>query len=239
MLLTQTGWRYKLVCMNITPQDLMERPKRYDSIDGTGEMVFGMMALGFTLLGHLQTVLPAHSMWRNGFAGLLLMYAVLLATIGIMHGVSKAIKKHITWPRTGYVKYRAGGKARKSLWAVMIVVGIVSAAIAAVIGAGLSLLTGYDKQHDWTNCVWMGNVAINMAAYAFWIYRMERHHHWKWLILLFMVLGLVAIALIAPADLLGLWRPMLLFVGLGWIASGIVTLYLYVRHTPPPAPEAE
>jgi drug/metabolite transporter (DMT)-like permease len=85
----------------------------------------------------------------------------------------------------------------------------------------------------------MGAVAIYAAGYAFWIYRMERHHPWKWLVLLFMALGLLAIALIAPADFVGLWRPMLLFVGLTWLGSGGATLYLYIRHTQPPAPEAE
>jgi len=96
-----------------------------------------------------------------------------------------------------------------------------------------------DRRHDWMNLLWMGIVAICVVAYAFWIHRFSREHPWKWLVLLFMALGLLAIALIAPADFVGLWRPMLLFVGLAWIGSGAATLYLYIRHTQAPAPETE
>jgi len=31
----------------------------------------------------------------------------------------------------------------------------------------------------------------------------------------------------------------MLFIGLVWLASGGTTLFLYMRHTQPPAPEAE
>ena len=85
----------------------------------------------------------------------------------------------------------------------------------------------------------MGNVVIFAVGYGYWICRFSREHSWKWFVLLFMALGLFAIALIAPADFKGLWRPMLLFVGLTWLGSGGATLYLYIRHTQPPAPEAE
>jgi membrane-bound ClpP family serine protease len=85
----------------------------------------------------------------------------------------------------------------------------------------------------------MGTVATYVAAYAFWTHRMSREHRWKWLVLLLKGLGLLAIALIAPANFVGLWRPMLFFVGLAWLASGGATLYLFICHTQPPAREAE
>jgi hypothetical protein len=94
-------------------------------------------------------------------------------------------------------------------------------------------------RHDPISFLWMGAVAIYAAGYAFWICRMGREHPWKWLVLLFMALGLLAIALIAPAGFVGLWRPMLLFVGLTWLASGGATLFLYIRRTQPPAPETQ
>jgi MFS family permease len=213
-------------------QNYMDRPKRYDNIDGTGEMAFGLMALGYTFLNYLQAGLPEDSMWRHGFASMLLFFAVILLMFGLILWVPKAIKKRITWPRTGYVARRVGGK---SWWTAM----VGAAAFSAVIAAGVGCLMRFDRRHDWIRLSWMGAVAIYAAGYAFWIYRMERHHPWKWLVLLFMALGLLAIALIAPADFVGLWRPMLLFVGLTWLGSGGATLYLYIRHTQPPAPEAE
>ena len=94
-------------------QNTMERPKKYDNIDGTGEMFFGLMILGFALFGYLQTVLPEHSMWRtNVFAPFLLMYGVLLPTLGFSFLLQRVVKKHLTWPRTGYV-------ARHSVWRLM------------------------------------------------------------------------------------------------------------------------
>ena len=210
----------------------MERPKRYDNIDGTFEMAFGLMTLGFMLLGSLQAILPEDSMWRHGFAGMLMFYAGLLLLLGLLHWGPKAIKKRITWPRTGYVAYRVGGKAR---WTALAAV----AAFSAVIAAGVGCLMRLDRRHDWISLMWIGGVAIYVAGYMFWIYRMEKDHPWKWLVLLFMALGLLAIALIVPGDFVGLWRPMLLFVGLTWLGSGAATLYLYIRHTQPPAPGAE
>ena len=226
MVLTQTSLCGKLDYMKDELRNYMSRPKRYDNIDGTGEILFGLMALGFTLLNYLQAVLP------KGFAGLLIWYAGVLLMLGLMLWVAKAIKKRITWPRTGYVAYP---RDRKSWWKLILIVSVVS----AVIAAGIGCLMRFDRRHDWISLGWMGNVFIYAAGYAFWVFYMGQKHWWKWLVLLFMALGLLAIALIAPADFVGLWRPMLLFVGLTWLASGVATLYLYIRHTKPPTPAAE
>ena len=43
-------------------QNYMGRPKRYNNIDGTGEMGMGIFLLSFALLNYLQTALPAKSM---------------------------------------------------------------------------------------------------------------------------------------------------------------------------------
>lgn len=214
-------------------QNVMEKPKRADSYDGTGEMVFGLMALSYGLLGYVQVALPKNSIWRQGSYGKLLFFAGVLLMLGLMIGVTKVIKKRITWPRTGYVKYRNPG--RKFRWAFPVAVGVFS----AVIAAGLAWLMWFDRRHDWMSLVWMGNVLLYAAGYVYWIYRMERDRPWKWLVLLFMALGLLTIALIAPAGLVGLGQLMLLFVGMVWLGSGGATLYLFIRHNQPPVPEIE
>jgi hypothetical protein len=213
-------------------QNYMDQPKRYNNIDGTGEMAMGLMALGYGLLGCLQAVLPENSMWRHGFNSMVLFFAFILLMFGVLHWGPKAIKKRITWPRTGYVAYRVGGK---SWWTMLAAV----AAFSAIVAVGLGCLMRLDRQRDWMSLMWLGNVVILVAGYGFWICRFSREQPWKWLVLLFMALGLLAIGLIARADFMGLWRPMLLFVGLAWIGSGAATLYLYIRHTQPPAPETE
>jgi drug/metabolite transporter (DMT)-like permease len=234
-VLTQTSLYGKLDYMKDELKEYMDRPKRYDNIDGTGEMAFGLMALGFTLLGYLQTILPKDSFWKRGSSGMLLFFVILLPMFGLILWIPKVIKKRITWPRTGYVKYCVGGKARKSFWAVMAAV----AAVSAIAAACLAWLMRVDSRHDWISLLWLGNVAIYATGYAFWIYRMERNHPWKWLVSLFMALGLLVIGLIGPGNFIEVSRPVTLFVGLTWFGSGMATLYLYIRHNQPPAPEAE
>ena len=50
-------------------QSTLGRLKRYDNIDGTGEMFMGLMILGFTLLAYLQGVVPKNSIWRQRALG--------------------------------------------------------------------------------------------------------------------------------------------------------------------------
>jgi hypothetical protein len=214
--------------MKYTLQNYLELPERYNNIDGTGEMAMGLMGLGFTLLFYLSTVLPANSMWKHGLPSQVLFVGGALLMFVVLHWGTKAIKKHITWPRTGYVAYRVGGKA---WWAM------VTAAV--VIAAGLGCLICLDRRHDWRSLSGMANVVIFAVGYGYWICRFSREHSWKWFVLPFMVLGPLAIALIAPAGFRGLWRPVFAFVCLTWLGSGVATLYLYIRHTQPPAPKAE
>lgn len=217
-------------------QNYMGRPKRYDNIDGTGEMCMGLGMLGFTLLGYLYAVLPENSMWRHGMAGMLLMPAVLVPVLGSCYWGAKAIKRRITWPRTGYMALGGGGTSRRRAMAALAALATV---IGGIIALGVACLKRLDGRHDWIGLAWMGNGAIYAALYAFWIYRMEKDRPWKWLVLLFMVLGLLAIVLVAPGDIVG-WRwLMLLFIGLTWLGSGGASLYWYIRHTQPLVPEAE
>lgn len=83
-----------------------------------------------------------------------------------------------------------------------------------------------------------GYLTVLLAVYAFFVFRWSREHPWKWLVVLFMALGLLAIALVVPGDVFESFRYVALFVGLVWLGSGLGTLYAYIRHTQPPATEA-
>jgi amino acid transporter len=209
-------------------QNYMGRPKRYNNIDGTGEMGMGIFLLSFALLNYLQTALPAKSMWRHGFANMLLFFAGVLLMLGLILWITKAIKKHITWPRTGYVAFRRSGK---SSWKAI--------AFAAVGGAGSVCLFELAARHNAMNLAEAVYLAVLVGAYAIFIYRFSREHPWKWLVVIFMALGLFAMTLIVPSILMESWWFPMLFFGLVWLASGGATLYLYIRHTQPPDPEAE
>ena len=212
--------------------DYMGRPKRYKNIDGTGEMNIGLAAWGFALLSYLQAVLAKDSMWRNGSASLLLMAAILVPVLGFGYWGRQAIKKHITWPRTGYVAYRVG---EKSWWTMNVETFVGS----GIIAAGFSCLVLLARRHDAISLPRIGMLAVLVVSYAVFVFRSGTgEHRWKWLVVLFMALGLVAIALIVPGDFEELSRPVFLFVGLTWLGSGAATLYLYIQHTHSPVPEA-
>ncbi|MGO8836817.1 MAG: hypothetical protein ACLQAH_16940 [Limisphaerales bacterium] len=216
--------------MNDNLRAYMDRPKRYDNIDGTGEMFMGLMLLGFTLAGFLEANLPEDSSrWMHGGV----IYGVMIPVFGFGFWIRRVIKNHFTWPRTGYAAYpRVGGR---SWWIGIVVVLVVS----AVLAVGFACLLLFARRHDAINLPRMGMLVALAAVYPLWVFRMGRENPWKWLIVIFMALGLVAIALIVPGDVDALFRPVALFVGLVWLASGGATLYSYIRHTQPPAPEAE
>jgi hypothetical protein len=123
-------------------RNYMGRAKRYDNIDGTGEMLLGVMLLVFALLGYLQAVLPNGSMWRNGFASMLFMYAVLVPGLALGYWGRNAIKKHITWPRTGYVAFSHGGR---SWWKAIVTTFIVG----GVAAAGFECVLMIARRHEW------------------------------------------------------------------------------------------
>jgi hypothetical protein len=81
---------------------LLDRPKQYYNIDGVGELGVGFMLLGFSLIVWMQVHAPEHSVWNQMYT--LFLYVGLM--VAIIHYGSKAIKTHITYPRTGFVEYR-------------------------------------------------------------------------------------------------------------------------------------
>lgn len=217
--------------MNDALHNYMGRPLRYNNIDGTGEMSVGVMLMGFALLGYLMSylrgVLPEGWTGKVDPVGLLILFGGLGAMLGLILWGANAIKQHITWPRTGYVAYRRGGKLS---W--------IAFASGAAIGVGFTCLELFARRHDAMSPPRTAYLAIMPAAYAYSICR-YREHPWKWLVVLFMALGLLVITLTVPGDAAALVRPVMLFVGLTCLGSGGVTLYLYIQHTQPPAPETE
>lgn len=211
--------------------DYLTRPSRYDNIDGTGEMTMGAMLLGFALLGYLQSILPESSFWMRGWPSMLFMYVILAPVIGLTYWGVKAIKRHITYPRTGYVAYR-----RVTRSPMMLVVLFVSAAVAAVVTVCVFRFAHWEDGIIFKRSI--AN-ALLAAPYAWFVFRMGGGHRWKWLVTLFLAVGLVAISLTVHGDMIAYSRPAFLFAGIVWVASGVATLYLYLRCTQAPASETE
>jgi len=238
--------------------DQTARPKRYDNIDGTGEMFMGLMLLGFALLGWLQTILPTHSVWHtNAFLGLLFMYLVMGPILGLGFLGQKWVKRRFTWRRTGYVALGLPGmggtspatteearKMKRLLQWGRVMILVEFAVLAGVVGAGVAGLMAFEMKHpDALNLAVVGNVlylGMWVGLYAFWIWCMGRGNGWKWGLLVIMAVGLAVIGGLGPVDhFVALARPVPVLVGSIWMLSGAITLVLYLRHNPPPAQEAE
>jgi len=230
----------------------LEWHKRYDNIDGTGDMLFGLMLLGFALLGHLQAVLAEWTRTHGTLGNLLFMYAVLIPVVGLAFWIRRVIKRYITWPRTGYVaghsvwsrtsspssaggEGAAGVPTRRGMWAAMVAIALV----AAIVAAGFACLMGFAGRHHAASLARGAFLAFWVALYAFWVSRMGRRRPWRWLLVIFMALGLLAISVIVPGGFTELASPATLFIGLVWLAGGGLTLFSYVRNTRPPTPGTE
>jgi len=207
-------------------QNYLDRPKRYENIDGTGEMAMGVMMLSFALVCYLSRAL-LEGWGKNGLATFVEFILVVFIPIWtFQHWGVKAIKQRFTWPRTGYVACRCSGLR----WWTVLIAGVA-------LGAGfgyLMVLARRSHALSLERAVWM---VVLLAAYAFFVLRWSREHTWKWLVLIFMALGLLGIALVVPGGAVESFPPAALFLGLAWLGSGLGTLYLYIHHTQLPAPE--
>lgn len=214
-------------------REYLDRPRRYDQSDGTGEMFMGWMLLAFALPGCLQLVLPEQSPWRRGPGSIALLFGILIAMLVVGLVVQRAVKSRIVWPRTGYVAFNTGGA---SWWTMLAATFVAAGALAA----GLAWLFGRERgQSGDLSLLRSGYSLLWVALYAFWILRAARGQRWKWLVAILMALGLAIIDRVAAGGFVERSRPVLLFVGLVWLGSGAATLYSYIRHSRRAGSEAE
>jgi hypothetical protein len=216
------------------PEEIHEylmRPRRYDNIDGTGEMAMGVMMLGFALVLYLQSILPRTSIWMHGWTSMLFMYVIMVPVLCLGYWGVKAIKKYVTYPRTGYVAFPPVTKS-----GALPIVLIVSAAVGAAV---TFFVIRFARWHDAMTLKRAITVALLVAPYGWFIFRLGGEHRWKWFVLTFLAAGLVVISLAVPGDMIAYCRLAFPFVGGVWVASGVATLYLYLRCTQAPSRETE
>lgn len=226
-------------------QQIMLRPKRYEAINGAGEIGWGMFMLCMALASYSSVVLP-NSMWRfrAGIGGLLMICGCLAMPLCLW-----ASKKYVTRPCIGYFAFHWD----KSRWIGL----VVAAVVAAVVSFGLARLMQPEIIHmaqsqmhhsDATSPGTMshaskimlaGFIVSNTIMYLMMNAVSIREHRWKWLLLILIALGPLGIAYLIPGNYIEMFRPMGLFLGLLWFASGAVTLFWFLRHHQSTAPEAE
>ncbi|MGA2770749.1 MAG: hypothetical protein ABSG26_08040 [Bryobacteraceae bacterium] len=210
-------------------ESLLNRPKAYYNIDGVGELAGGFMCLGCGLLMWLQAHAPKDSVWHGMPA--FIIYVGLMCLI--LHYGPQAIKKHITYPRTGFVQYRA----RDARWRPAI--------LGAVAGAATTVGLAVALRRHWNMATPASLIGLLFAAtYAYGFARTVR---WKLAVAGVVALGSVAIAMLPP-DLVGAlanhsWAGAFMLImtlyGAVLSISGGISFWLYLRHTEAPAQEAQ
>jgi len=140
----------------------------------------------------------------------------------VLYGV-RALKKRITYPRTGFVKYRPTGAKP---WIVLVIASVLVSAADVYVSRRLTppetVMTAL------ASTLWG-------LFYAF-ATRLDRAY--RWVVLVVMVAGPVAISRL-PLDREWLETLPMGFLGLALFVSGGITLYLYLRRTRPAEQEAE
>jgi hypothetical protein len=219
--------------------ELLKRPALYRNVDGTEEINVGIMGLG---LASLRLLYPALGGWDpGGLAGL-----VYLGVLGVLvHLGSKAIKKRLTYPRTGFAEPRCTNSGGKwvVLGAIMVISGLFSALIALM---ALRRLSGGPA------LVGCGGVLV---AVAFAIGIGKRVPWKRWVAAIF-GLGSMVIAFVPAGRLASVFQgvpiPKMLspsvagalfiedaWIGVVFLTSGLITLRQYIRSTRPAEPDSE
>lgn len=228
-------------------QTAMMRPKRFETINGAGELGWGAMMLCFAFSSYLSVVRP-YSPWRSVVSMLF-----LLGAVSAMPLCRWAIKKYITSPRAGYFVIRRD----RNFWIMM----LVTAAIAAGVSFGLTRLMRPEivqmAQSQVHRAVAANSVSDSpgtlsssgklmlalMVSTGVILYLMMnaisiKEHRWKWLLLVILALGPLVICYLVPGSFIEVSRPVMLFLGLVWFMSGGATLVSFARHAQPMMPEA-
>jgi len=201
----------------------MERPKHYANIDGTGEMGVGICLLGLALMGYVEAALPPKdSIWQHGFLGRLFLAFIVITFCGLGYFGPKAIKKYITYPRTGYVALR---RPKDFSWTKVALVAVV----AAVIAAGMVLAARHMAIAP-PRLVMMGMCVVSWCVMGLVFAGASR---WKWFVYGLLALLLAANFLATDGKFEDAAHRGMLLTALTYLASGAATFFLYMRRTKP------
>jgi len=142
-----------------------------------------------------------------------------------------AIKKRITFPRTGYVVPQRSRRttAFRAVATALVVAGTCAATEFLIDAARRgSVVTSRS-----------GIISLFTASYVVAAATQFKSHRWKIAIAALLAAGLLALADLAPASASNdkFMLPAMLLTSFAWLLSGAITLLLYIRCTK--APEAE
>lgn len=200
--------------------DVEQRVKRYWYSDGIADISVGGM---FILLGLFFGVQGYFG--EGSTVAAILQISMVLVMVGSIFGVQwlvNTLKTRFTYPRTGYVEYRAKDKETNQRRYVVI-------GVSLVIAVALIVLVNFIRELDsmvLTSGILVGAVFIALRGKSTGVTR-------------FYVLGAIAILLGVGLSLGDLSREynLALFYGLEGIMlmiTGIIVLRLYISENPMP-----
>jgi hypothetical protein len=232
---------------NARIQQIMMRPMTHEATNGSGEIGWGTAMLCFAFSSYASVVLP-NSSWRGGIGFLFLLAACLAMPVS-----QWAIKRYVTWPRTGYVAIQRSA----AFWLTIVVSGVIAAvgsvAMVHILKPEMKHYIAQSVQSQiyhsppatpgtltpTTRIILIALGPMNALLYLMMNAISIKEHRWKWPLAVLLALGPLAFALWVPGDYIQVSRPATLFVGLVCFISGIVTLVSFLRHHPATPAEAE
>jgi hypothetical protein len=201
---------------------------RYENVDGTSEMSFGLMIFAMTLMGWLTPIAEKNAILPRGLAGYLVVFAgALLPFILFGTVLTRTIKRHITYRRTGYVAYRRVTGERR--WRALFF-----AIALSVAAAGVASLAPVIQRNEGSSMVRALMIFGFLGPYAVFAWDTSKEYPWKRYMTLVMATGLLTIAFLVPGNAEQLSRPVMAFSASAWIVSGVATLLAYIRNTHAP-----
>lgn len=203
--------------MSDTIDQYTRRPARYEHLDGTNELGFGIWLLVFALGMRLNEGVAVTWRW---FA---MVYATIGAVWAIVHFGTRFIRSRLVYPRSGYVALPARRPWKRVL------VALVAGGLAAAYG--LWLVRGPRGLSAPLSTALIFGLALLIGAL---IHRLP-----KYVLHAILSFGIgIVLQFVQPAFVAGSsWYYLLM--GIAFLASGGFTLYRYVRRTPRRNPELE
>ena len=226
-------------------EKLMQRPKFYGNVDGVGELGCSFAFLGLALLLWPQVGLPDDSIWNR----MDVFFVCLGLLFLVSHYGTKAIKKHITYPRTGFAKYRT----EYTIWSLVPgIFGLIGIVLVLTLPSPHGALA---HRSGWLSTII--NAGVGLVLTVVYSINFARPIRWKWVVAGMMAFSAVAIASL-PADvvaaldrnsrgaawfttdkLVGVFMFTVLFDGALLLISGGISFVLYLRQTQPAAETGE
>lgn len=195
------------------------RPARYSNIDGVTEMTAGLTWFGFAMVAWVPSLVSKKSAWP-----VIVSWVLLYVWFAVLHFGSKAFKKRVTYPRTGFVSYPPAKRKRARMVAFF---------SAMAVSAGFAFLAVRMHRQPLQPALLIG--ASMTLAYYLEARPMSAR---KWGILALMAAGAVGLGFV-PGGLRTQACLGLAFYGAVFLAAGLITLADYLRHSQPAGQVAE